>query len=250
MVSVIRIGCAGWALGKRSQSRFSPTGSYLERYASVLNAVEINSSFYRAHLTKTYQRWAASVSEDFRFSVKVPREITHRQRLRESGPLLERFLGEVQGLGNRLGPLLVQLPPSLEFSPHLVATFLEEVRGRFSGAVVCEPRHESWFGPAANSMLAALEIARVAADPAIVPDAAAPGGWGGLVYYRLHGSPKMYHSSYSDEYLRSLASTLTTTAQADAYCVFDNTASEEAMTNALLLRELVRAEGPVELPAP
>ena len=90
-------------------------GSHLERYGAILNAVEINSSFYRPHRTATYERWAASVPEDFRFAVKVPKAITHERRLKDVGDLLDRFLSEVSGLGPKLGPLLVQLPPSLSF---------------------------------------------------------------------------------------------------------------------------------------
>ena len=77
--------------------------------------MEINSSFYRPHRTATYERWAASVPEDFRFAVKVPKAITHERRLKDASDLLDRFLSEAGGLGPKLGPLLVQLPPSLSF---------------------------------------------------------------------------------------------------------------------------------------
>ena len=79
----------------RRPSRY---GSHLERYGAILDAVEINSSFYRPHRTATYERWAASVPEDFRFAVKVPKAITHERRLKDVGDLLDRFLSEVGGL--------------------------------------------------------------------------------------------------------------------------------------------------------
>lgn len=85
-------------------------GSHLERYGAVLNAVEINTSFYRPHRTATYTRWAASVPEDFRFAVKVPKTITHERRLKDVGELLDRFLSEAGGLGPKLGPSWCSCP--------------------------------------------------------------------------------------------------------------------------------------------
>ena len=201
----IRIGCAGWSLDTKIQTRFPSQGTHLQRYASVFNAVEINSSFYRPHMPKTYRRWAESVPEDFRFTVKVPKEITHQLRLESFQAPLDRFLDEVAGLGGKLGPLLVQLPPSLGFARDTTAAFLEGLRLRFKGPVAWEPRHAAWFGPGPEALLREFAIARVAADPALLPVAAEPGGWTGLIYRRLHGSPKMYYSAYSPDYLEGLA---------------------------------------------
>ena len=147
---------------------FRTTGSHLERYGAVLNAVEINSSFYRPHRTATYERWAASVPEHFRFAVKIPKAMTHEHRLKGIGDLLDRFLSEVSGLGPKLGPLLVQLPPSLRFEDGIADAFLRELRSRVEGPLVCEPRHATWFTPEIEALLDELRIARVAADPAPV----------------------------------------------------------------------------------
>src|SRR5687768_16375503 len=111
----VRIGCAGWSLPRDSWPQFPETGTHLQRYAQRLNAVEINSSFYRPHQPATYERWAASVPAGFRFSVKVPKTITHESRLRSCDALLASFLAQATGLGDKLGCLLVQLPPSLAF---------------------------------------------------------------------------------------------------------------------------------------
>jgi uncharacterized protein YecE (DUF72 family) len=217
-------------------------GSHLERYGAVLNAVEINSSFYRPHRTATYERWAASVPEDFRFAVKVPKAITHERRLKDFGDLLDRFLLEAGGLGPKLGPLLVQLPPSLSFQPGVADRFLSEMRGRAEGSIVCEPRHVSWFTPEVDALLDKLRIARVAADPAPVQGADEPGGWRGLSYYRLHGSPRIYYSAYSPEYLTAIAGVLAKDAAADieTWCIFDNTAAFAATGDALTTRSLVQ----------
>ena len=234
----ISVGCAGWGIPKEQGDRFSGDGTHLARYARQLPGVEINSSFYRPHRPATYARWAAAVPQGFRFAVKVPRAITHERRLADPSEPLERFLSEVTALGGSLGPLLVQLPPSLAFDKKIAATFFGTMRGRFAGEVACEPRHPSWFGPEAEGVLIESRVARVAADPAIVPEASRPGGWGELVYYRLHGSPRVYYSAYSSEYLEALTQELHIAARtASVWCIFDNTALGAATANALTVAE-------------
>ncbi len=236
-----RIGCAGWAIPGRWAERFPGEGSHLERYARVLPAVEIDSSFYRPHRPATYARWAASVPPDFRFAVKLPRAVTHESRLADPS-LLADFLAQVSGLGPKLGPLLGQLPPSLAFDPARAGAFLGALRQRFAGEMVWEPRHPSWFAPGAERLLAEFRVARVAADPACVPEAGRPGGWSGLAYYRLHGSPRVYYSGYDDAFLDRIAAAVVRDAGAGpVWCIFDNTAAGEAVGNALALLDRVAA---------
>ena len=181
-------------------------------------------------------KWAASVPEDFRFAVKVPKEATHARRLVDAEDVLDRFLPEATALGAKLGPLLVQLPPSLAFDADAAEGFFAALRERFDGAVVLEPRHATWFEGRAERLATEYRVARVAADPAVVEGASQPGGWGGLVYYRLHGSPRVYYSPYDDEYLETLSKRLSAaTESADMWCVFDNTAEGAATVNALEL---------------
>jgi len=110
---MVGIGCAGWSLPREAWPAFAEQGTHLQRYSGELSVVEINSSFYRPHRPATYRKWAASVPEDFRFCVKLPRQISHELRLRECDEALERFLGESTELAEKLGCLLLQLPPSL-----------------------------------------------------------------------------------------------------------------------------------------
>ena len=238
------VGCAGWSIPKALADTFPGGGTHLERYARVLPAVEVNSSFYRPHKPETWARWAASTPPGFRFSAKIPRAITHERRLRDVAAPLDRFLGEVGCLGDRLGPLLVQLPPSLRFDPEVAAGFFREFRARFGGDLLCEPRHPSWFGPEAEGLLTANRVARVAADPAPVPVAARPGGWDGLRYWRLHGSPVMYRSPYARDRLDRLAALmLAEVAERPVWCIFDNTADFHAPADALYLLEGLRDGG-------
>lgn len=239
----IAIGTAGWSLPKAHASQFPETGSHLERYGHRFSAVEINTSFYRPHRVSTYEKWAAAVPDGFHFAVKVPRAITHERRLTGVDELLVRFLGEVASLGTKLGPLLLQLPPSLVFNRASAEPFLATFRQIFPGNIVCEPRHATWFVEDADKLLSELAIARVAADPAPVPGAGKPGGWLDLAYYRLHGSPRMYHSVYEPPALTRMAERLHQQSALGrrAWCIFDNTAKFAATGNALDTLALVTA---------
>lgn len=117
------IGSAGWNIPRLHRDRFAQDGSQLQRYATRLNVAEIDTRFYRPHAAAVYQRWAASVPASFRFAVKIPKLMTHERALtRARGPLM-RFLGEIAGLGQALGPLLVQLPPSSAFEARRAGRF-------------------------------------------------------------------------------------------------------------------------------
>jgi uncharacterized protein YecE (DUF72 family) len=118
--------------------------------------------------------------------------------------------------------------------------FFDELRDRTLVQIACEPRNESWFTNNADAFLADLQVARVAADPALNPAAAEPGGWRGLSYWRLHGSPVMYRSSYSDR-IEAYADKVLSSAAGDkeAWCVFDNTASSAATADALSLLDAI-----------
>jgi uncharacterized protein YecE (DUF72 family) len=242
----ITVGTAAWAIPKQFDDAFPREGGHLVRYADRFDGVEINSSFYRPHRLSTYERWARDVPHHFRFAVKMPKTITHERRLRNVDEPLQRFLGEIIGLGPKLGPVLIQLPPSLKFDPADVRSFVEGLRASFAGDVVCEPRHASWFTADVDAFLAEHRIARVAADPKPHPSAGTPGGWTGLVYYRLHGSPKMYYSAYSQAVIGDAAKTLEDHAKAGraAWCIFDNTAAFAATGDALSTLKLLQYQPP------
>jgi uncharacterized protein YecE (DUF72 family) len=236
------IGTAGWNVPGIHAQHFEREGTHLVRYGQKFNCAEINSSFYREHKPETYRKWADSVPEHFRFAVKVPRTITHGGELRaRNQDALARFLQQTSALGEKRGPLLFQLPPKLAFDKATVLDFFSVLRDLYQGPVVLEPRNVSWFGAEPDLMLREFHIARVAADPEVVAHAAQPAGWPGLVYFRLHGSPRRYYSAYSDDFLSRLADELSCLSRstAPAWCIFDNTASGAALGNALELRSRI-----------
>lgn len=120
----VRIGCAGWGITDAVAEHFPGDGTHLARYSQVLTCVEINSSFYRPHRAETYARWRDSVPSSFRFSVKIPKAITHDARLVNCETLLDTFFEAATQLGSTLGCWLVQLPPSLVFDPAVAESFL------------------------------------------------------------------------------------------------------------------------------
>ncbi len=248
---MIRVGTAGWTLPRGSAGAFPAEGSHLQRYAGVFASAEVNSSFHKPHRRSTWERWAASTPDGFRFSVKMPKTITHIAKLRGGGGLLLTFFDEVSGLNSgatpKLGPVLVQLPPSLIFDEGVVREFLGTVRELYLGNLAVEPRNASWFDGAADQLLREFDVARVAADPpAGSPRANEPGGSSALQYWRLHGSPRTYYSEYSEEFLSGLAERLRVDGQqhpgSECWVMFDNTTLGHATSNALLLQKFFRGE--------
>ncbi|WP_291365849.1 DUF72 domain-containing protein [Acetobacter sp. UBA5411] len=235
----IHVGVAGWSIPTALSDRFPSVGTHLERYGTLFSAVEINSSFYRPHRRTTYERWAASVPPAFRFSVKLPKAITHERRLVDCGALIERFAGETSGLGEKRGPILVQLPPSFAYPGNVAERFLQELKRVISSPIVLEPRHASWFLPEVDHMLETLHVSRVAADPAKPLLAAQPGGWKGLAYFRLHGSPRMYESPYGEKAIETQAKVINSLSAlgTDVWTIYDNTTYGAAPGNALQLMD-------------
>lgn len=237
----VRIGTAGWAIGEPARAHFPLEGSNLERYAQLLPVTEINSSFHRSHRLATWARWRDSVPDGFRFSVKIPKTISHQRKLVQCGDLVSDFLGQVAALGEKLAVLLLQLPPKLSFDREIAGDFLKDLSSRSKATIVIEPRHPSWFHDEPDSLLQSFGIGRVAADPSICPAAAMPGGWRRLEYWRLHGSPDKYRSSYHDR-LPSYAELLRQDGEQDIerWCIFDNTASSAAIADAVELQAMAQ----------
>lgn len=246
MTKRLHIGTSGWSYNHWSGT-FYPEGMkpsrYLEFYITQFNCVELNASFYRLPSIKTVESWARRTPPSFRFCVKMNRFITHRKRLIDIAEPLERYLTVFKPLSDRLGPHLVQLPPSLRFDSHVVEAFLELLGSHRKRAdFALEARHESWFQPDALSVLRKYDIAGVLADSG--------GNFPGTercisstVYLRFHGPRGLYYSRYSiDElsvYARKIVKWLA--EDRDVWIFFNNDVHGHAIHNAYELEELVKS---------
>jgi uncharacterized protein YecE (DUF72 family) len=237
----IRVGLAGWSNPPAKRFERNPDQTHLSYYAAHFSCVEINSSFYRPHQRATYARWRDETPAPFRFSVKMPRSVTHESHLKRCAAEVSRFYEDIAELRPKLAVVLVQLPPSLEFNGRTVRSFFSIVPRLRGTKVVCEPRHPSWFCGAAENALREAGVSRVAADPARCPGAEAPGGLRRFAYFRWHGAPRLYYSKYSEAQLAAFAAAVTRTNAIESWCVFDNTARHAAWDDALQFMAALRS---------
>ncbi len=242
----VHIGTAGWTIPSAHADKFIGDGSHLERYARALTGVEINSTFYRLPRAATLARWAAGTPLHFRFAFKMPKAITHEKKLRNCGAELAAFFATLAPVEEKLGPVLVQLPPKLAWDEGIAHEFFTTLREVHPGQVALEPRHASWFSLDVDRMLRSFDVARAMADPPKgSPAAGKPGGSPDLRYYRLHGAPRTYWSAYDEESLHTLAEDVAANT-VETWVIFDNTAQGHALGNALQLRRLLEESGAIE----
>lgn len=232
----IYIGTAGWVLPPQVRNRFVGEGTNLEKYSRFLNAAEINSSFYRDHKPETYRKWAEMVPSDFRFSIKLNKYFTHEKKLTEAGDKLKETIDGILELRDKFGTLLIQLPKSLEFNRHVADHFFKELRHVYEGEVVIEPRSRTWTSREAANLLTSFSINKVLADPEpcrMPKDLRQQVEF--ITYFRLHGSPDMYKSSYTPEVLDRIAQQISKTYSlgSTVWCIFDNSTFGHATENAL-----------------
>jgi len=240
VVGKIRIGTSGWSY-PHWRGPFYPEGissaGMLPFYFQRLNTVEINSSFYHLPLGKTFENWRASSPDDFIFAVKASRFITHVKKLTDAAQAVERFLERAVGLGEKIGPLLFQLPPGLKIDPERLRRFLLLLPATCRCSF--EFRNPGWFHPEIYSLLSEFraafciyELSGLASPPEITAD---------FVYLRLHGPAGKYRGRYSMEQLRAWCERFDRWAgqSRDVFCYFDNDENGFAPLNALELQRLV-----------
>jgi len=196
----LHIGTSGWSYPHWS-GLFYPEGlkpaRYLEHYVTAFGCVELNASFYRIPAGKTVEGWAHRTPAGFRFCAKVSRFITHRKKLMDVAEPIGRFLEVLAPLRERLGPFLVQLPPSLQFDPKVAGDFLQLLAPHQDAyAFALEARHASWYTPEALSLLQQAGIINVFADSGgRFPQSDALTSR--TVYLRFHGPGATYGSRYA-----------------------------------------------------
>lgn len=236
------VGTSGWHYD-HWRGRFYPMGlpkrGWLDFYAGHFSTVELNNSFYNLPSEKAFASWRDSSPEDFTFSVKVSRFITHLKKLRNVEESLRNFLDRVRILGYALGPLLYQLPPNLHRDDSRLEAFLSTLPGDVSH--VFEFRHESWFQDDVFRLLRRHNVGFCAFD---MPDMECPLlATASFAYVRFHGSEAIYASNYTPEMLDGWAERLRRLAEglSDVYVYFNNDAFAYAVYNATTLAELLAA---------
>ena len=244
---MIRVGTSGWLYKEWRGGAFYPKDvpqrSWLEYLSRLVNSVELNGSFYRLQTPERYRAWRDRTPADFEFAVKGGRFITHLKRLRDiDGPLANFFGSGVFELGDKLGPILWQLPASVPFDPDLLAAFFDRLpRATPAGRPLrhaLEPRHPGFTEPMFLDLLREHRIALVIADTAgrfpYLEDITAD-----FAYVRLHGDEELYVSDYSDAALDIWAKKVRELAAAtgDVYVYFDNDVHAHAPWNAISLAD-------------
>lgn len=236
----LQVGLAGWSNPPWQKAARKSSETHLEYYAKHFSCVEINSSFYRPHRLSTYTEWRLATPRTFKFAVKMPRSITHESGLRDTSREMTTFFAGIEALQPKLEVVLIQLPPRLEYQRRLASSFFRSVPKLPRVELVCEPRHSSWFTEAADGQMADLNVSRVASDPARVANADLPGGDTEFAYFRWHGSPHMYYSSYSRDQLDDFIAHIHNMRRRRTWCIFDNTARYAAWDNAILFRACMK----------
>jgi len=241
------VGTSGWVYPHWREVVYPPdlpSSRWLSFYVAKFPTVELNFSFYRLPQEKTFAGWGRRVPDDFRFAVKASRFITHIKRLRDCEEPLETFLDRARLLGDALGPVLYQMPPSFHRTPEnseRLARFLsllpQDVRHVF------EFRHDSWFDA---EPFALLRMHNVGFCVFHMVDRETPlEATTDFVYVRFHGSAALYGGSYSDEQLADWARRLRELPEdvRDVYVYFNNDAFGHAVANARTLASLLGVEG-------
>lgn len=244
------IGTSGWHYSDW-MGTFYPaevTGYHeLAYHARFFNTVENNSSFYRIASEPTYKTWGKMTPEDYKFSIKLNRQITHDNKLELSDEVCERvqyILDTTQVLGKKLGALLIQLPASfksdLKQLDIFLAFFTKEVRSRpFTFDIAIEFRNKYWFTSETYALLRKYNVALVAADSSRYPGVREITA--DVAYIRMHGPTKLFASSYSAEQLKELAGYIQSIESAvkKIYVYFNNDFHGYAIKNAQTLQRLV-----------
>jgi len=235
------IGCSGWHYEHWRGLYYPdelPRVKWLQFYAGQFNTVELNNSFYKLPSEKAFASWRESTPDSFIFAVKVSRFITHIKRLKNLGPAVENFLSRAVLLGDKLGPLLYQLPPNMKRNDELLRDFLSSLPPKYQHVV--EFRNVSWIDEAVFDILRGYNIGLCVFD---MPDFSCPLiATSDFAYIRFHGSEGLYSSCYSEEELSQWAKRIARLSETikDSYIYFNNDADAFAVKNAITLENYLK----------
>jgi uncharacterized protein YecE (DUF72 family) len=242
----VYIGTSGWVYTDW-QARFYPaklpSKKRLNFYSCHFETTEVNYSFYHIPRPETYRNWATQVPEKFLFAVKTHRSITHIRRLKNIADIWQKFLRNTLELGAKLGPILFQLPPSLQADTSLLEFLLSGICKKAPTSelrLAIEFRHASWFEPGILDLMRAhgtcLVIAHSERYPLAPNEATAD-----FVYIRLHGPGQLFASTYSPQELASWAQIILSWAKKGktVFVYFNNDFHAAAVKNARTLLSML-----------
>lgn len=240
----IHIGTSGWSY-RHWDEIFYPKNTrpekYLEYYITRFSCVELNSCFYHLPKKKTVEGWITRTPDTFRFCLKLSRFITHQHKLENIEIPLFRFFNVFEGMKNRLGPVLIQLPPGLHYDKTLTCNFFDILNGKYDQyRFAVEVRHNSWINDEFFDILARYRKGFVIADSGkrypshetVTTD---------FVYLRFHGREQLYASDYSDNVLSEYAEKITRWLEnnKEVWVFFNNDCHGFAVKNATRLQTII-----------
>ncbi|HWJ29239.1 MAG TPA: DUF72 domain-containing protein [Flavisolibacter sp.] len=232
------IGCSGFHY-KEWKEVFYPKGwpqaKWFQYYTRHFSTIEINNTFYRFPELKLFENWYIKAPDDFSFSVKVPRTITHYQQFKETENQLADFYDLTKaGLKEKLGCILFQLPPQIHYSAEKLDSIVRQMNIFFRNVI--EFRHISWWRKDVIDILHQHNISFCGVSyPGLIND---PLVNTAFPYYRFHGVPKLYYSSYDHAFLDQIVAQIKQRDVTDAYLYFNNTASAAAIENAKYVQKV------------
>jgi uncharacterized protein YecE (DUF72 family) len=237
----IHVGCSGWVYKHWRGILYAeglPQKRWFERYSEEFDTVEINNSFYRLPSGDTFEKWRKQAPPGFCYAVKANRFLTQAKKLKECEEPLERMMGAVRNLGDRLGPMLYQLPPSLKINLERLESFLRIVPKDVTN--VFEFREKSWYVPDTYALLERYGASFCIHDmPGSASERVAVGP---IAYVRFHGGEGKYWGRYSDEGLLSWTDWILDQARQGraVWCYFNNDIHGHAIHDAQTLKSMVR----------
>ncbi|TXI98207.1 MAG: DUF72 domain-containing protein [Chryseobacterium cucumeris] len=234
------IGCSGFYNNDWKGSLYpenAQSKDFLSLYSKTFNAVEINSTFYRKPTSKTLLKWHAETPDNFRFFIKIPKAITHQNRLENSKDEIVLFCNHIQNsLKDKLSGFLYQLPPSFTNTVENTERIINNIDSRFLNVI--EFRHSSWWQKEIFNLLKQHDIVFSGVSfPGNLPEDLII-NHPEILYYRLHGKPVLYKSEYSNDFMDALAEKIKNTTQT-SFIFFNNTWGTAAIKNSLYLKHIL-----------
>jgi len=239
MMAKFWIGCSGFYNAHWKEVFYPPDvrrKDWFSFYSRHLNSLEINTTFYKFPSSKSLEKWCMESPEEFKFSVKAPRVITHFKKMSDCEQEIDDFyLACEEGLKEKLGCLLFQFPPSFNFTRERLQLITSQLKPGFRNVV--EFRHDSWWNEEVSIALESANIHFCQSDHPALPQRIL--NFNKFTYVRLHGNPVLFHSNYEDDFLHLLKERLLQNTELEAYIYFNNTASTSGILNALQLKNFL-----------